>query len=347
MVASYISLVGMLPPAHATAANLHFDPDTDPSRVQWLQLPERLGPPPVVRGTRFGAVLKTQTNEYWRLVAAGYRKRAAADGVKLDIQAAQSEHDPVQQLAIMENMIGSRPKAILISPMSALNLQPAIEDAMAVDLPVVDVDGDVVDSITHFVGAGNREIGVRVADWFIKHYPDGGKVAVVEGQEGVFSSIHRTAGFRDTILASGKFEIVASVSAHWDKKEAYDQATLILREAPDLIGIYCNNDTMALGVVAAVKDLRRLDRTRVFGTDGIRDAYDSIRAGELTGTVDMFPMLIGEVGLEVAERLTAGQSVPRVVITPQAVVTKDNMARYLVEDDDLFKILGADAWPEP
>ena len=59
----------------------------------------------------------------------------------------------------------------------------------------------------------------------------------------------------------------------------------------------------------------------VFGTDGISDAYASIRAGDLTGTVDSFPVLTGEVAMEVALRLMAGQDLPRVVATPQALIT--------------------------
>lgn len=91
----------------AWAQPAHFDPDQDPDRIPWSQVAKQLGPTPDVRGQRFGVVLKTQTNEYWRLMAAGYRKRAAIDGVKLDIQAAQSETDPTRQLAIMETMIST------------------------------------------------------------------------------------------------------------------------------------------------------------------------------------------------------------------------------------------------
>ena len=46
----------------------------------------------------------------------------------------------------------------------------------------------------------------------------------------------------------------------------------------------------------------------VFGTDGISDAYASIRAGELTGTVDSFPVLTGEVAMEAALRLLGKQA---------------------------------------
>lgn len=86
---------------------------------------------------------------------------------------------------------------------------------------------------------------------------------------------------------------------------------------------------MALGIVEAVKAAGLQDKVAVFGTDGISDAYDaSIRAGELTGTVDSFPVLTGEVALDTALRLVAGQKLPRVVATPQALITKDNADRY-------------------
>ncbi|TIN69476.1 MAG: ABC transporter substrate-binding protein, partial [Mesorhizobium sp.] len=120
----------------------------------------------------------------------------------------------------------------------------------------------------------------------------------------------------------------ASVPGNWDRQTSYDAATNILQQHPDLIGFYANNDGMALGIVEAVKAAGLQDKVAVFGTDGISDAYASIRAGELTGTVDSFPVLTGEVALETALRLVAGQKLPRVVATPQALITKDNADRY-------------------
>jgi ribose transport system substrate-binding protein len=85
----------------------------------------------------------------------------------------------------------------------------------------------------------------------------------------------------------------------------------------------------------------------VFGTDGTNDAYVSIKAGDLTGTVDSFPVLTGEIALDVAERLAAGQTIPRVVATPQALVTKDNMARYKGSEDAQRQALIQDAASAP
>jgi ribose transport system substrate-binding protein len=85
-------------------------------------------------------------------------------------------------------------------------------------------------------------------------------------------------------------------------------------------------------VVEAVKAAGKQDQVAVFGTDGISDAYAAIKAGDLTGTVDSFPVLTGEIALEVSLRLLAGQELPRVVATPQALITKDNIDTYATSD---------------
>ena len=337
------TLALLLPNVGVAATLTALNPDTDPSRVDWSQLDSKFGPLPDVHGQRYGVVLKTLTNEYWRLLAEGYRKGAAATGVKVDIQAAQSESDQIGQLSMMENMVGNTYKGLLISPQTDANLQPAIDEAIAANIPVVNVDDAVVSSIAHFVGNVQRENGVRAANWFIQHDPRGGKVAIIEGQAGVFAAVQRTAGFRSTMQATKNFQVVASVPGNWDRQQSYDAAATILQQHPDLVGIYCNNDTMALGVVEAVKAANLLSQVHVIGTDGTNDAYVSIKAGDLTGTVDSFPTLTGEIALQVAERLSAGQTMPRVIATPQALVTRDNMARYKGTDAEQRQALIQDA----
>lgn len=336
-------LIGLVPTICWGADLPTLNPDTEQSRVNWWEISAKYGPAPNVQGKRFGVVLKTLTNEYWQLLADGYRKGADATKVTVDIQAAQGENDQMGQLSMMENMVGSRYQGILISPQTDANLQPAIDEAKAANLPVVNVDDAVVGNIGHFVGNVQRENGVRVAQWFIAHYPQGGEVAIIEGQAGVFAALQRSAGFRDTIVANGKFKVVASVPGNWDRQQSYDAATNILQKNPNLIGLYCNNDTMALGAVEAVKAASLSDKVKVFGTDGTNDAYVSIKAGELTGTVDSFPVLTGEIALDVVERLAVGQTMPRVVATPQALVTRENIARYKGSEEESRQALIQDA----
>ena len=319
--------------------------DSEPDRIDWSQLAAKFGPfPKMPAGTKAGGVSKTLTNEYWRLLGQGYETFGKTAGVPVVYQAAQSEGDQLGQLSIAENLITQGASVLLLSPQTDANLQPALEEAKTAGIPVVNVNDAVIPQATHYVGNVQRDNGVRVARWFIANRPAGGKVAVIEGQAGVYAAVQRTDGFKSTLAKdSSKFQLVASIPGNWDRQLSYDAATNILQQNPDLIGFYCNNDTMALGVVEAVKAAGLLGKVAVFGTDGISDAYVSIRAGELTGTVDSFPVLTGEIALETALRIVAKQDLPRVVSTPQALITKDNVERYKGQGVDERKVLIEDA----
>lgn len=307
--------------------------DSEPDRMDWTELDAKFGSFAAPEaGARVGGVSKTLTNEYWRSLGEGYVSFAKANGVEVVYQAAQSEGDQLGQLSIAETLISQGFDALLFSPQTDANLIPALEKADAASVPVVNVNDAVIPSVAHYVGNVQKDNGVRVAKWFIEHHPEGGKVAVIEGQAGVFAAGQRTAGFTETITAAGNFEVVASVPADWSRELAFNAASTILQQHPDLIGFYANNDGMALGVVEAVKAAGKAEQTAVFGTDGISDAYAAVRSGDLTGTVDSFPVLTGEVAMEVALRLLAGQALPRVVATPQALITKDNVETYATTD---------------
>jgi ribose transport system substrate-binding protein len=295
-------------------------------------------------GTTAGAVSKTLTNEYWRLLGEGYQNFGKKVGVPVSYQAAQSEGDQLGQLSIAETMITQGASVLLVSPQTNSNLEPAIGEAKAAGIPVLNVNDAVIPTATHYVGNVQRDNGVRVAKWFLANRPQGGKVAVIEGQAGVYAAGQHTDGFKSTITAVGdKFQVVASVPGNWDRQLSYDAATTILQQHPDLIGFYCNNDTMALGVVEAVKNADLLGKVVVFGTDGISDAYASIRARQLTGTVDSFPVLTDEVAMEAAPRIFAKEDLPRVVATPQALITEDNVERYKGKGIDVRAVLEQDA----
>lgn len=314
--------------------------DTEPDRTDWTELSAKYGPMPAVDSKlKIGGVSKTLTNEYWRSLGEGYQTTAKKYGFMLAYQAAANEDDQLGQLSIAETLISQGFNGLLVSPQTDANLQPAYEVAKSKGIPVVNVNDAVMPSAAHYVGNVQKDNGVRVANWFIQHHPEGGKVAVIEGQAGVYAATQRTKGFKETIGANGKFTVVASVPANWSRENAYNAATTILQQHPDMVGFYANNDGMALGVVEAVRAQGKTNQVAVFGTDGISDAYASIKRGELTGTVDSFPVLTGEVAMEVMLRLIDGQKISRVVSTPQALITKENADAFSTKDNEKLRQL--------
>ncbi|MBQ2617647.1 MAG: substrate-binding domain-containing protein, partial [Synergistaceae bacterium] len=118
-------------------------------------------------------------------------------------------------------------------------------------------------------------------------------------------------------------EIVAKQNADWDRQRAKELASTWIMRYPDMKAIFCNNDDMALGVVEAVDEVDA--DILVVGVDGIGEAYTSIREGKLDATVDSFPYYMSQVAVECTLRVLAGQAVPHVVATPQALIDKENV----------------------
>ena len=276
-----------------------------------------------------GAVAKQFQNEYWRTLKEGYEEGAglaSEAGVKvtIDVQAALYENDELGQLAILNNMINKKYSVLLLSPISDGNLVPGVESAVEKNIPVINVNDGLIANAPNFVGPKADQNGELAAEWISKQLDGKGQVAIVIGMPKAFAARQRTEGFENWMTAnSPDIEIVAKQNADWDRNKAKELAETWIKNYPDLKAIFCNNDGMALGVVEAVKESGK--DILIVGVDGIGEAYDSIRKGELSATIDSFPFYKAQIALECALRELAGQKLPRVIWTPQALIDSTNV----------------------
>lgn len=301
-----------------------FSTDDAEDSVEYDALESTLGAvPDAPEGTQIGSIMKFLGNQYWVALSDGQTAAAEQYGVGVDVQAAATESDQVGQLNAAETMLQKK-YTMLVSPQTDTNLCPAVEKAEQQDLLVVNVNDAVLPGAKQWVGPNQIQNGITAAEFVLESAGEGDQVAVIEGQAGVYAAKQRTAGFTTT-AEEGDLEVVASVPGDWDIAKARDAATTIIGQYPDIKAIYANNDGMALGVAEAVNAAGKKGEIMVIGTDGVEAAYDAIRAGDLTATVDSYPYLTGQVSVNVALRILGGQDVPRAVYTPQALITTENV----------------------
>lgn len=306
-----------------------FNPDQE-AGATIEELREQLGAVPVVEGEiKLGAVAKSFDNEYWRTLKEGYREyqtKAAAGGYNLTIEvsSAQGENDEQGQLSIVQNLINKKYTGLLLSPISDGNLTPGVEDAKKAGIPVINVNDGLIANADSFVGPKADQNGELAAEWIAGKLGGNGQVAIVIGMPKAFAARQRTEGFENWLAENAAgIEIVARQNADWDRQKSKDLADTWIKQYPDLDAIFCNNDTMALGVAEAVKASGK--DILVVGVDGIGEAYDSIRKGELAATIDSFPFYKAQIAGEVMLRKLGGQEIPRVLWTPQALIDADNV----------------------
>lgn len=297
--------------------------------VQYNDIRESLGAVPKLdKAITLGFATKTFENEFWRMEKEGAELGAklfqnAGYALTLDVRGAQTETDEEGQLTLLMDMVNKKYDAILVSGISAGNLVPGMEAALDAGIDMTTVMDAFVPYASTTVGAWHYQAGVQGAEWIYNKIGGKGKVACITGLSQATAAQARTQGFNDFFADKADIQVVAVQNGDWDRQKAFDIAQTLVQQHPDLAGIYCNNDTMAMGALEAI--IAANSDCVIVGTDGTSEAIESIKAGELDATVDFFPTTMGAIGVEIQMRKLAGQELPKVIYAPQCVRDFDNV----------------------
>ncbi|MCA0253599.1 MAG: D-allose transporter substrate-binding protein [Actinobacteria bacterium] len=264
---------------------------------------------------KYAVVLKVLSSEFWQKMEAGVKDKAKELGVQVDVYAANSEDDVEGQVALAENLLDQNYAGIGVAPLTADNLVNVVAKATANGTPVINLDEKINSealsaaggALIGFITTDNVSVGSMGAGFIVDQLGgSGGQVAIIEGKAGTASGEARKQGATEAFSAAAGVELVDSQPADWDRTRAFDLATNYIAKYPDLKGIYCANDTMAMGAQEAVEKSGR--DIIVVGTDGNADAIESVKAGKLGATVAQDSAGIGAAGIEqLVEFVKSGQ----------------------------------------
>ena len=322
-----------------------FDPLTVEETWTFDEMRENLGAIPVEeKEFSLGATIRSLDNVYWQSLSDGYEAMAqkltdAGITTTIDIQAPMGESDTEGQLANMKDQVRQGVDLIMASPISTSNCTEAVENAHSDNIPTVAVNNEF-NGADMFIGPNSYDEGVVAADWAEENIGEG-QCAIIMGLAGTDVVKNRTNGFIERLEELGSLiEVVDSQNADWDRNTAKDVAATMMKTYPDLKITCCNNDVMAMGAVEAVKESGKVLNQDVYviGMDGTDEAYESIRQGELSATVSMFPFYESQMATECAVRILLGQEMPSVIWTPAMVTDAGNV------DADEAETIG---WMDP
>jgi ABC-type sugar transport system substrate-binding protein len=288
-----------------------------------------LGEPAADPDTKLCYVTRTLANEFWGYERDGFEAEAKRLGAEFETYAVNDESSITEQLDKAQSALNQGCTALLASPISATALDSVFTSALSQGVPAI-VLNDAKSSVPGvvYVGPDASTIGGTAADYIANKLPDGGKVAMIEGDPGSSNAQNRGKGFTAGLQNHPNLELVASQSAKWDTNQAQTVATAMLTANPDIKAFYAQNDTMALGVQSAVDAKGLTGQVIIVGTDGIPQAKKQIEAGGITATVSERPTTEGTAGVQTALWLLDGKQVPSWVDVPAFIVDKDNVGDY-------------------
>jgi len=130
--------------------------------------------------------------------------------------------------------------------------------------------------------------------------PNKGKIVALQGQLANAAQIERWAGLNKALEEFTDVEMVAFQSAEWNRAKAYEILTSMLVAHPDIDGVWCANDEMAMGSIEALRAKGMVGRVKVCGADGQEDMVRAIVKGEAAATFYPDPSWQGGNGLSIA-----------------------------------------------
>jgi ribose transport system substrate-binding protein len=265
------------------------------------------------RTYRLALIVKTRNNPFFDPMIKAAEAEAKALGVELEVQAPAQETDKERQFALVQDVIARGVDAVLIAPADSQGIVPALKQGQEKGALIVNLDNRVDPhaaseaglELAAYVGADNRDGGKLAGEALVEALNGSGKVAVLEGIRGADNAEARKAGFQDA--AGGKLEVVASDAAEWDTQKAYSKLQSMLAKHPDLQGVFCANDKMALGAIKAISEAGKKGQVKVVGYDNIADVRPYLDSGEMHATIEQHPDLMGKYGVRAAVGILDGK----------------------------------------
>jgi ABC-type sugar transport system substrate-binding protein len=286
-----------------------------------------------VRNVPLAAVIKGLDNPFFVTMRDGLVTTAREHDARLRVAAAPAGlQDTAGQATELESLADDQPACYVVNPINATNLIRPLA-RVPDDTPIVNVDSAVAQApaeavgvdITTYVGTDNVAAGNLGADAMAALVDPGARVAVIGGIPGDTGSRRRTQGFKEG--ARGRFEVVETIAADFERDKARQAARAALRADPRISGFFAVNDLMALGVADAIGAAGKRGAVEVIGLDGIRQALAAVQRGALSATVAQYPYTLGQLAVEACLVAAGGGSVPAQVDAPVQVVTSRNVER--------------------
>jgi ribose transport system substrate-binding protein len=280
------------------------------------------------------------TDHGW-LGAISKNAKSAAAGhkdVKFELLQAADADSQAQQI---EQAISQKPDALVVLPQDGEALTPVAQKAERAGIPVINIDRLFTkpDAATATILGDNYQIGVLAADYISGQLKCKGNVVEIQGLAGISVTTDRSKGFKDELkkrCPDGGVKIVASQPGDFNPDTGLKVMENILNAQKSIDAVYTHDDDMAQGVVQAIRNAGRSDDMFLTGVGGSQDAMKQIKAGGLYRATFLYNPNMAASAVNLARLIALGQGlpelvppeVPRQIIVPAAVVTKDNVGKY-------------------
>ena len=265
----------------------------------------------------------TLKNDF-RLAQVNEVRDAVATHPELSFVYSDAQGQTSLLIRQIEQFIAQKVDVLVLGTNDEQAVVPVVSRAYKAGIPVIVLDRGIKGrDYSTFINSDNVQIGAMGAQFIAEQLQGKGLVLLFEGLQSADVTRLRSQGFM-LVMAQHPGIKVIKRTGNFLRKDALLEMEKLLAQGVRVDAIFAESDSMLSGARLALQnqkvDLRSLVTV---GCDYISEARDAIRHGTQTASV-LFP-LGGKMTAEVAKKLLAKTAVPRHVVIPVKLVTRDNV----------------------
>jgi ABC-type sugar transport system substrate-binding protein len=256
---------------------------------------------------KMAIVVSTLNNPWFVFLAETAAAKAKALGYESKI--FDSQNNTALESDHFENILVGDYCAILFNPTDADGSVANVKKAKEDGVPVFCMDREI-----NAKGVATSQIlsdgysgSVEIAKYFVEVLNKKGTYVELLGITGDNNTKARSTGFHSVVDNYPELKMVAQQSADFDRNKGMEVMESMLQAHPDITGVFCGNDAMAMGAYQALVGAGKEKTVKVFGFDGADDAVKSIKENKLAATGMQFPKIMAEKAAEFADEYYKGK----------------------------------------
>lgn len=261
------------------------------------------------------------------------RDAAKTMGVKRLLYTNANDNQ-AKQVADIQSMIAQGAQAIVVAPINATGLQPALAAAAAKNIPVVTVDrataGTPCRDFISNMGSDFHQQGIRAAQALAEATGGKAEIAEIQGAFGNSVETQRTDGFAEELKKHPDMHIVAAQTGNWSATDAQRVMEQLLLAHPNINAVYAQAGVMAFGAMQAIKQAGKQPGkdVTVVSIDGTKTAVQGIADGTIAAVVETNPRF-GPQAFQAIQDWFDGKAVPQMIVMQDTLYNKANAAQAL------------------
>ncbi|MEQ8716811.1 MAG: sugar ABC transporter substrate-binding protein [Acidimicrobiales bacterium] len=273
------------------------------------------------------AYIQTGSFDYYQSGVDGTELLADELGVELIV--LNSDLDAETEIANVEDALTQDIDGLVVFSVTRASEEATLNAANDAGVPTAVLYGyapELEDQGVVFVQAGVEDVG-RIAGTWMADNIESGEVAMIQGALGRGDVEGYTAGWQEGVASNSDLEIVAEISANWSRAEAVTVMEDIITANPDLVGVWVNNEDMAIGAIQAIEAAGLSDQITVVSMNGSPEGLAAVESGQIAATVGWSPAQEAQMALvRLVDYVRNGVEPDQVLCSPPLVlITEDNL----------------------